>query len=308
MMWCARIGVSFALLSVLGCNRNVSRSVPPRPAFERSFRHGEMTVIMTAAETNIPVAGQVVLAVSVQAPSAAETAFPSMDALDDSLTVQASRDGILPSSDDGQHIKRREWVLAPSVPGSVGIPSLVIVCGADRVITDPLNIHVDSVLPPDLHDLEIRDIAGPLAAISRPRNRLLPRLLAVLAVVLAVPTSMALYLTGRRSPVEPAPHEAAFQALKHLPATGADRVHALNRLLREYIERRFHLRMLGKTAQEIMPELEQSGLLVQAPWLSDFFNQGDQVRFSNVVHPGFLNEAERFVIGYIETTRTQEDL
>ncbi len=305
MTWYARIGMLLALLSLPGCNREVTRAVPTRPDFERSYHQGAMMVTMTVAETNIAVAGKVALTVSVQVPSASAIRFPTIDTLVDSLTVLADRDEILPSPDDGHMIKRREWVMAPSMPGTVTIPSLAIACGTDRVITDPLSIHVKSVLPPDLQDLEIRDIAGPVTELSRPRKPLwLP---VAAAVLLAVAVVIFVRLKKRRGAVEPAPHEAALHALSQLSETGVARIHALNRILREYIERRFHLRMIGKTAQEILPELEQSKLLVQTPWLTDFFELGDQVRFSNVVRPGFIDEVERFVIGYIETTKPQEE-
>jgi len=289
----------------IGCERQGFRTAASGPELLRRHRSGALMVELSVSKTNIAVAGQIELSLAVEAPSASEVGFPSMEKTLAHLSMLDSRSALSASANGLQRV-RRTWVLAPEAAGMIAIPSLEVVCGSDTVVTDPVAIQVESLLPPNPGGLEIRDIAGPVTIWPGRQQRMF-RWLMIAVVVMAGLAGVAVRSAMKKRVAELPPYESALRALGRMPESGVERIHALNRILREYIQRRFQLPMMVKTAQEIIPELERSSLSMQNPGLVEFLQQGEQIRFSNRVPAGYIATAERFVIAFVEATKPSEE-
>ena len=191
-------------------------------------------------------------------------------------------------------VTRRTYELEPFLSGDYAIPPMTVSFRAEgdtlvyTVESDTLRVHVASILPVDLSELDIKDLAGPAE---------MPADYTWAAVIAAVAAAAAagLFLLWRRRRAKPLAarripaHEAAYEALEMLLARGLvedkryrEFTAEVADILRRYIEDRFGLRAPERTTEEFLAEAG-TGLDVggeQKNILADFLAHCDLVKFA----------------------------
>ena len=191
-------------------------------------------------------------------------------------------------------VTRRTYELEPFLSGDYAIPPMTVRFRAEgdslvySVESDTLRVHVASILPADLSELDIKDLAGPAE---------IPADYTWAAVIAAVAAAAAagLFLLWRRRRAKPLAarripaHETAYEALEMLLARGLvedkryrEFTAEVADILRRYIEDRFGLRAPERTTEEFLAEAG-TGLDVggeQKNILADFLAHCDLVKFA----------------------------
>jgi hypothetical protein len=293
-----------AALLLPGCAKEpAEQAVFSEPALSRQYRQESVTVIVSVHETNITTSGKIRLMIDVHAPPADEVRFPDVGYFTAPFSVADGYGEPVQLLPNGKHLHRRVWILIPALPGEALFQPMQIDAGSVTLETDPIKVHVTSLLPQDLESFEIRDIADPIQRLpEEEQSRGLWLMLFGPAAVIII--AMILIRQLRRPPkrhITP-PHEIALDALNHLPDDAVARIHELNRILRAYLEARYHLPAIGRTTNELIPVLEE----VSSERLTDFLEASEQARFSNVIPETFSIEAEQLVRQFIDTTRREE--
>jgi len=299
------------LLFAAGCSHKPSASEmaePSAPAISRQYRDGPLTVVLSASETNITTAGRIKLTLDVQTPGNVGVVLPEIENLFDPFTLADSYEEQPRTLRNMKVLHRWVFLLDPGLPGHYALPPLEIAAGASFVRTDPLCVTVNSVLPADLEELKIKDIY-PLVTLLPQQRRMRHYVFIGLGLFLLIAAAAIAIRVRRRILTVPPipPHEAALQALGNLPPDAIARIHELNRILREYIENRFGLPMLGKTTPEILSLIKDSVLADHADELASFFENSETFRFSHTVPEGFVDSQTAFVRAFIEQTKEAEE-
>ncbi len=301
-----------ALLLLFGCSKKVAEpSSISEPELTRQYRQGSLTVVVSVSETNIASSGTIQLMLDVQAPPGAKVGFPELGYSIGPFAISDSYSEPLQTLPNGKILHRQIWQLVPSLPGEGIFQPLEITAGSARIKTKPIPVTVRSLLPEGLEAFEIKDIAAPATLLPEQRTqRHRGLILAGSAIAIALAIAFIRLRRKTKTIAMAPPHETAFQALENLPEDPVARLHELNRILCEYIEHRFTLPMIGKTTCEILPILENTNIKGLTPALTPallgFFEHGEQVRFSNRVPDGFVEEAERIARKFVETTKREE--
>ena len=207
---------------------------------------------------------------------------------------------------NGKLLHRRVWVLVPHLPGEAVFQPLEITAGASTVTTEPIAVHVESLLPEGLDTLEIKDIAEAVELLPEQKQRQQHRFILFSAVGALLVLALAVKLARRpKKVVVLAPHEIAFQALENLPDDALERVQALTGILLAFIGGRFKVATAGKTINEILPFFPKKILLGRRGPLERFLINGEQFRFSNKVPAGFPEEMEKFIRSFVEEMKEE---
>jgi hypothetical protein len=220
-------------------------------------------------------------------------------------------------------VTRRTYELEPFLSGDYAIPPMAVRFRAEgdtlvyTVESDTLRVRVNSILPDDLSDLDIRDIADP-AEIPADYTR------AVIIAAVAVAAALGLVLLWRRRRVRPlaarriTAHEAAYEALEMLLARGLveekrykEFTAEVADILRRYIEDRFGLRAPERTTEEFLMEAG-TGLDVdedRKKILADFLVHCDLVKFA-ALEPSADDVKRTFNTAkdFIDATRREEEV
>jgi hypothetical protein len=294
------------MVTLCFCGYTEARSsqLPDNPKLLRQYRQGPVIAVISVSETNITTAGSIQLILDVHAPISTEIVYPDMAGIIAPLSVAAHRaEPVLIQSNDRQR-HRQVWELVPEQPGDATIGAIAIQAGSSIIRTEPVPISVTSVLPPGTEGFAILDIAGPEPFLSgQRRKRTLALLLCGMAAGLFF---LGLLVRSRRHPrvkPPPDPGEVALQAMAQLPAEPIERIHKLNRILRGYIQDRYHIPALGKTAAELLPTLSDPLFSSVRPVIET----GEQIRFSNVVPEDFVVEMEQEALAFIQQPALMEE-
>jgi hypothetical protein len=191
-------------------------------------------------------------------------------------------------------VTRRTYELEPFLSGDYAIPPMTVRFRAEgdsivySVESDTLRVRVNSILPDDLSELGIRDIAGP-AEIPADYTR------AIVIAAVAAAAAAGLYILWHRRRVKPLEarripaHEAAYEALEMLLARKLveekryrEFTAEVADILRRYIEDRFGLRAPERTTEEFLAEAG-TGLDVggdRKKILANFLIHCDLVKFA----------------------------
>jgi hypothetical protein len=188
----------------------------------------------------------------------------------------------------------RTYTLEPFLPGEYTIPRLEAAFGERggaypfSLVSEEITVQVVSVLPPQLGEQDIGEIAGPLGLPGRPAAWL-----GLAAAVLVFGSAAVLVLRRRRGRGAGAgkprpPWEQAMEELDALLArnlAGQERYDelytALSDLTRRYIERRFGVRAPEQTTEEFLARVRDTGTLAgYRPLLQDFLSHCDLVKFA----------------------------
>lgn len=305
MMLFARSLLSALLLVLAGCGRQEVSSAEHAPQFSRQYRQGSMTVGYSISETNMASSGEIQLMLTVQAPRGADVVFPDIGKQVESFLVSGSRAEPMQNLTDGQCLLRQVWELVPAQAGNAVVPPLEVIAGVPSIKTDPVSIWIASILPPDLETFEIKDIAAPVSMLSEQerQRRLWLIVLGVTVGAVVVGAGLRLYWKFKID-CTVSPRAAALQALDALEVQNPEPVpfvHELSRILRNYLNARFHIPALESTSSELAPMLDN-------PELVRFLAECDDIKFAHVVIHDFIPVAVGFVRSYIDATTPSEDL
>lgn len=265
-----------------------------------------MTVLVSLSETNIPSSGTLQFILDVHTPVGSKVVFPEIASAVAPFKISDGYTEPLQILPNGKQLYRRVWMLVPALPGKTVFQPLEIHAGTLCIVTEPLVVLVSSLLPPGLDVFKIKEISAPISLLPEQvqRQRLWKLLLSGIMAGALLVIVIRRIQRPKPSLVRP-PHEIAFLALENLPEEPAVRVHALNHLLREYIETRFDLPMLGKTTQEILPLLENTPIKGLTPKLIQFIEIGENFRFSNRIPKGFIENSQQMIGNFIEETKKE---
>ncbi len=298
--------LSLVVLPLLsGCFKDTTQQkASSEPVLIQQYRQGSMPVPVSLSETNLPSSETLQLTLDVHAPAGSTVVFPEIASAVAPFRISAGYTEPLQILPNGKQLNRRVWMLVPALPGKTIFHPLEIRAGTLCIVTKPLVVFVSSLLPPGLDVFEIKEISAPIPLLpEQAQQRRLWKLLlsGIMAGVLLV---VVIRRTQRPKLIliRP-PHEIAFMALENLPEEPTARIHALNHLLREYIETRFNLPLLRKTTQEILPLLENTNIKGLSPALIQFIETGERFRFSNQIPKGFIEDSQQIVGKFIEATK-----
>lgn len=205
--------------------------------------------------------------------------------------------------------------LSTFASGNVALPAIVVeLRDADgatprRLATEPMTIHVTSVLPENADPKEFRDIKGALDLLPTPPRWPLYTALGVSLVGVGLLAAWAIVVLRRRRAPELTPGERAIKALDALESEGLPakaQVHAfhvrLTDVVRGYIEGRFAIRAPELTTQEFLRESSRSQVLSERhqALLASLLTSADMVKFAGVrpdpsLCEGSMQSARRFV-------------
>jgi hypothetical protein len=301
--------VALAAGALTGCGEDVEDEGSEQFAIDKHYQYGDAGLTLKVSRDRLTVADSLDLVLEATAPEQEKIRFP---AIDDKLgefrvASRGSRGPRLVA--EGRIIERRSYRLEPFLAGEYTIPAMTVRFesapgdGEVEVIeSEPLTIHVESVLPASEQQPDIKEIQPPVE-LPGPGWLLYGGVgLALLALALGV------YVWWRRrrpaKPPEPPPlpHEVAYRELDALLA--ADLVRQgraklfylrLSNILRRYIEERFGLRAPERTTEEFLVDLRSSEEFEarHKDLLRDFLRHCDMVKFAE--HQPTNEEIDRAV-------------
>jgi hypothetical protein len=219
--------------------------------------------------------------------------------------------------DNVRVVHQAVYLLAPYLSGTYIIPAMTVTfrdkqndAEVTQLVTEEIQVSVQSLLGTDTATVDIKDIKPPL---SLPPNRAQQFLLLGILLLLAILAVAGLLywkkMTNNKVPteVQPRPEEIALQELdrllaENLLARGEVKLFHLriSDILRRYIENRFGLKAPERTTEEFLMELSQAKLSENAllgshkALLTDFLTQCDLVKFAK--HEPTIAESEKTVV------------
>ncbi|MDA1313048.1 MAG: LPXTG cell wall anchor domain-containing protein [Acidobacteria bacterium] len=257
----------FALLAVAltaGCSSEDAASSQQTFTVEKSYAANDLAVTLRLSATEITASDRIVLELEATAPEGEPVVFPEFaDNKLGEFQIAASRRSAPRLVDQGRVQVTQTYELEPFLPGDYPIPPIEIKHAADALTTEQIAAKVNSVLPADVPDPDIKDIAPPIDLPGTP-----PWVYALIAAgVLALAAAAYYFWRRRRKEAEAAipvipPHELAFEDLakllaEDLIAKGQIKLFylRLSNILRRYIEGRFGLHAPESTTEEFLEDL-----------------------------------------------------
>jgi hypothetical protein len=245
--------------------------------------------------TRLTVAESITLSLEASVAPGTSVALPELAAVSGEWAVVDLGDDEPRLSEDGGTIFRRWARLEPFLSGTQEIPpfSIGFEVGGNRhtLMTDPVSVQVQSLLPEDYERLEIEGIYPP----EYPPRRF-PLWLVALGAASLAGAGAALLLLGRRrgkavpAPLDP-PHLVALRELEGLRAedlVASGEVKAfyqrITAILRRYIEDSCGVRAPELTTEEFLQEVQRGEVfqLELAEMLKRFLEHCDLVKFAEL--------------------------
>ncbi|MFW6181382.1 MAG: hypothetical protein ACOC8N_06500 [Spirochaetota bacterium] len=290
-LWAVAV-LLLASAGLLSCGRGEQDS-----GFEVDELYGEGTPVefrVMVSRRQISTADELSLVLQTRAAENWSVSFPEVPDNLGGFTVTGRGTEGRRLERDRTLVSTRAYTLEPFLPGEYTIPSLEAAFGERdgtypfALVSEEITVQVVSVLPPQLGEQDIGEIAGPLT-IPRP-----PAAWIGLAAAALVFGSAAVLLIRRRRGRVTAdgrprpPWEEALEELDALLArdlAGQQRYDelytALSDLARRYIERRFGVRAPEQTTEEFLATVRDTGTLAgYRPLLQDFLSHCDLVKFA----------------------------
>jgi hypothetical protein len=291
----------FIVLIISACGKG-SNNEPEQDlgcAVSKTYKRGPLTVelcldkeILTIAETlNLSIEAVIEEGYELKLPSYGEGAdFGGFGLLD--YKTPPERLG-----ENGRIIYTRSYVLEPFLSGEYYIPALKFRFNGDgegethELVTEEFKITVNSILPEDYDELELKDIAGPVLPPGPRKGVLIGFAVAALAVLAGLWFGIR-YLRGRESvsgEIVVPPHERAYAELQALLAQDLverglikEFYTGVSAVLRQYIEDRYGLNAPERTTEEFLMELGEDDILMeeQKQLLKEFLTHCDLVKFA----------------------------
>jgi hypothetical protein len=313
------ISVLAAVLSSCGGEVSVERKSYD---IDETYRRGPVSFRTALSRDSITIAENVTMLLEVRAREGYTAELPRFGEKLERFGIVDYETG-RPELRGDTVVTRRTYELEPFLSGDYAIPPMAVRFRAEgdtlvyTVESDTLRVRVNSILPDDLSDLDIRDIADP-AEIPADYTR------AVIIAAVAVAAALGLVLLWRRRRVRPlaarriTAHEAAYEALEMLLARGLveekrykEFTAEVADILRRYIEDRFGLRAPERTTEEFLMEAG-TGLDVdedRKKILADFLVHCDLVKFA-ALEPSADDVKRTFNTAkdFIDATRREEEV
>lgn len=298
----------------------------------QNYVQGPFTLVQRVSKKEITTAGQLEVVLEAAVPENTAVEFPGYSAslgdftLKDTRNVPARMTG---SGDTVRVVHQVTYLLEPYLPGTYTIPAMAVNfhdkkndAEVIKLVTEAVQVPVQSLLEPGAAAVEIKDIRGPL---SLPPDRIKQVLAGSLVLLLALLALAGFFFwkhrAGKKLPpaVPPRPEAIALQELDrlladNLLAAGAIKLFHLriSDILRHYLENRFGLQAPERTTEEFLLELsrgkspESSLLGSHKTLLADFLTQCDLVKFAK--HEPSLAQCEKTAVlcrEIIEKTKEQ---
>lgn len=261
---------------------------------DRVFRRGPVDFRIAVSDKDITIADRIDLLLEARADEGYTVDLPSFGEKLQNFGIVDYRTFEPELGEGGETVKRRVYELEPFLSGEYTIPPMSVAFKArgdtlaHYVESDSIKVNVRSILPDDMAEMEIRDIAPPE---GMPRE--FPTALAVAAAVLIAAVTAAFVYRARKRKRKvlppPAAHEVALARLQRLLDSGLveERKYIeftikVSDVLRHYIEDRFGLRAPERTTEEFLEEA-RSGLPTgdgERKMLEDFLAHCDLVKFA----------------------------
>jgi hypothetical protein len=311
------------LLALLGasCRPEPGQEASARDqGIQQNYTQDPFTLTQRLNKKEITIAGQLEVVLETAVPENTAVEFPAYSAGLGDFTLKDTR--IAPtrmtgSGDTVRVVHQVTYLLEPYLPGTYTIPAMAVAyrnrqneADVAKLVTEEIQIPVQSLLGPDAAAVEIKDIRPPL---SLPPDRVKQALAVGLVLFLAILAISAFFYwkhkAGKNLPpaVQPRPEEIALQELDRLLAedllAGGDikLFHLrISDILRHYIENRFGLQAPERTTEEFLLELSRTGSSENSlvgshkALLADFLTQCDLVKFAR--HKPTMAECEKTVV------------
>jgi len=262
-------------------------------AFHKHYSQGKAALDYELSQTAMRVADLLALSLTVSAPEDYAVHFQEIPDELGKFRVADHHEEQPVLQPDGLMRHSQHLTLEPGLAGQYVIPTLTVTVGSrgggqpEIMRTDEVQVKVESLLPSGEKNIDISDIAPPLAP---PHQWLLIILAFVLGIALL--GSAVWFLARQRGKTAAASipcHERALSDLAELlaadlPAKGeVKQFYAqVSDILRRYIEERFGLRAPERTTEEFLAELGTSDALIgkHQNLLGRFLSHCDQVKFA----------------------------
>ena len=325
---------SRALSAVLACmllaacaKERGEGETPDEAGLRKAYERGPVSVVMTLDRTTLTIADRLSLALEVTTDEAYEAELPGLGEKLESFGIvdyHTSR----PELVEGNRTRiTRSYVLEPFLSGEYTVPPMTITFRAragdgepHELETEAVTVQVTSLLPEQFTDLDIHEIAPPVA-LPRTRGRWAWAAAVCAAAGLAA-GGWILWRRRRRQEAEavrrriPA-HERAYRALEalvrqDLVAKGEVKrfYQGVSDILRRYIEDRFGLHAPEQTTEEFLEDVRGRGALPPEHHglLETFLVHCDLVKFAEL-QPSNEDIQKTFdsCKAFIEATKEKHD-
>ena len=314
------IGVVAAILA--SCGGDEESAVAGSFEIDETYRRGPVSFRAALSRKEITIAERVTMLLEIRALEGYRAELPSFGEKLELFGI-VDYETFRPELRGDTVVTRRTYELEPFLSGDYAVPPMPVhfTAEGDSVVytveSDTLRVRVNSILPEDLTELEIRDAAGP---VDIPADYTLA--IVISAAILAA--AAAIYLFWRRRTAKTAAalrvpaHEIAYRAFEILLARGLveqklykEFTAEVADILRRYIEDRFGLRAPERTTEEFLAEARE-GLPVDEERkriLSEFLEHCDLVKFASL-EPGEEDVKRTFAVArdFIEATKPSEEV
>jgi hypothetical protein len=314
--------IHIAVLLLASCGGGGKRTGTESYEIDETYRRGPVAFRTALSKKEITIAERLTMLLEVKVLEGYTAELPSFG-------EKLERFGIVdyrterPVLRGDTVVTRRTYELEPFLSGEYRIPPMTVSFRAegDSVVhaleSDTLSVRVVSILPEDLAELGIKDIAGPFDIPADYTK-------AIVIAAAAVAAAGALYVLWRRRRLKPLaarripPHEVAYRALEQLLARGLieekryrEFTAEVADILRRYIEDRFGLRAPERTTEEFLAEAG-TGLPVdddRKRILAEFLVHCDLVKFA-ALEPSAEDVQRTFETcsSFIEATKPAEEV
>ncbi len=304
------------LAGLMACSPTGDRKTGPGWEFEKSYTAGDAGLSEKVSRKKITAADSIKLVLEATAKEGVPVEFPSPAGKLGKFTVTGCDTSAPVLTGDNRVLLRKSCTLEPFLPGDYRIPPLKVHFGeVTEIETEPVGITVESVLPENVRQTDIKEVVPPV-------DLPIPWWIYLLVAVAVAGACIAGYLLWKRrraarerKPVS-LPHQVALAELKKLMAEdlitkGQAKLFylRLSAILRHYIEDRFSLRAPERTTEEFLADLRSSRVLTapQKQLLKDFLEHCDMVKFAEFrpTHEQ-IDDAVNSCAQFITETRLRE--
>jgi hypothetical protein len=293
-MWTSVL-LSAAFLA--GCGSNTSEKSADESGFEKTFDRGSFSVVIRIDNTEPTIADLVNLELTGFAEEGWEIFLPSFDERVGDFVISEASASQRELTESGQVRHSRIYELEPFLAGDYKIPPMIFGFtkkgeAEQQIETEEISISVTSILPEDLVELEINDIADPVELPAQSRALLWGVIIGSVVVIAGGIFLFWFFRIRNREKVGPPPvppHVIAFAAIaelmgEDLPGRGEDKefYSRISDILRRYIEGRFGIQAPGQTTEEFLRSQRGGSILQPAhqQLLGDFLKYSDLVKFA----------------------------
>jgi len=290
------------LALVAGCDKQAkpAGAARPAPGIEKRYERGPLVVVVALDREELSIAERLSLTLTATVDETYEVELP---AFGEKLEQFGIVDYVVSPPElagEGKVRQAKSYTLEPFLSGEYKIPPMAIRfwkkdepdAKRHELETEALTVRVASLLPDEVADLTIRDIAPPVALPRTNRTWFWGLLAAV-----AVGFGLAVFLLRRfrrggiaaPAAVVLPPDERAYRELEALVARDLVKkgqlkpfYQGVSGILRRYIERRFGLHAPERTTEEFLAELGRNQALnpEHKALLKVFLRHCDLVKFA----------------------------